>query len=116
MSKTELAKLIIAQDLFGLWGDDLAPACTATLLGAQKWAGEEVAPVSLLVYLRDSIPAARSLMVRHSQAACHQPCTAALPYHSVHRQQLAAALHTAFLPSNAQYGARLVLWRSFGPA
>ena len=64
LSKTELVKLIVAQDLFGLWGEDLTPACTATLLGTQKWAGEEVAPVTLLVYLRDSVPAARSLMVR----------------------------------------------------
>ena len=63
-SKTELAKLIVAQDLFGLWGDDLAVACTAALIGAQKWAGDEVSPVSLLVYLRDSVPAAQPLMVR----------------------------------------------------
>ena len=62
-SKTELAKLILAQDLFGLWGDELTPACTATLIGCQKWAGDEVAPVSLLVYLRDSVPAAQPLMV-----------------------------------------------------
>ncbi len=62
-SKTELAKLILAQDLFGLWGDELTPACTATLIGSQKWAGDEVAPVSLLVYLRDSVPAAQPLMV-----------------------------------------------------
>ncbi|DBB16628.1 TPA: Amidase 1 [Trebouxia sp. C0006] len=61
-SKTELAKLILAQDLFGLWGDELTPACTATLIGCQKWAGDEVAPVSLLVYLRDSVPAAQPLM------------------------------------------------------
>ena len=63
LSKTELAKLIVAQDVFGLWNEDLTPACTATLLGTQKWAGEEVAPVTLLVYLRDSVPAAHSLMV-----------------------------------------------------
>ena len=62
-SKTELAKLILAQDLFGLWGNELTPACTATLIGSQKWAGDEVAPVSLLVYLRDSVPAAQPLMV-----------------------------------------------------
>lgn len=61
-SKTELAKLILAQDLFGLWGNELTPACTATLIGSQKWAGDEVAPVSLLVYLRDSVPAAQPLM------------------------------------------------------
>lgn len=79
-SKTELAKLILAQDLFGLWGDELTPVCTATLIGCQKWAGDEVAPVSLLVYLRDSVPAAQPLMVSilfssfawmmPSQAAC----------------------------------------------
>lgn len=63
-SKTELAKLIVAQDLFGLWGDDLTVACTAALIGAQKWAGDDVAPVSLLVYLRDSVPAVQPLMVR----------------------------------------------------
>ena len=63
-SKTELAKLIVAQDLFGLWGDDLTVACTAALMGAQKWAGDDVAPVSLLVYLRDSVPAVQPLMVR----------------------------------------------------
>ncbi|KAL3142976.1 Amidase 1 [Trebouxia sp. C0009 RCD-2024] len=61
-SETELAKLIVAQDLFGLWEDDLTVACTAALIGAQKWAGDDVAPVSLLVYLRDSVPAARPLM------------------------------------------------------
>lgn len=54
----------MAQDLFGLWNDDLVMACKAALIGAQKWAGDEVAPVSLLVYLRDSVPAAQPLMVR----------------------------------------------------
>lgn len=63
-SKTELAKLIVAQDLFGLWGDGLTVACTAALMGAQKWAGDDVAPVSLLVYLRDSVPAVQPLMVK----------------------------------------------------
>lgn len=62
-SKTELAKLIVAQDLFGLWGDNLTVPCTAALIGAQKWAGDDVAPVSLLVYLRDSVPAVQPLMV-----------------------------------------------------
>ena len=56
--------MILAQDLFGLWGDELRPTCTAALLAARKWAGDEVAPVSLLVYLRDSVPAAALLMVR----------------------------------------------------
>ena len=69
-SKTELAKLIVAQDLFGLWGDELAVACTAALIGAQKWAGDEVAPVSLLVYLRDSVPSAQPLMVRLHFCSC----------------------------------------------
>ena len=75
-SETELAKLIVAQDLFGLWGDELTVACTAALIGAQKWAGDDVAPVSLLVYLRDSVPAARPLMVNPEK-----PFTLAWMYH-----------------------------------
>ena len=70
MPKTELAKLIMAQDLFRLWGDSLVHAYGALVQGAQKWAGDEVAPVSLLVYLQDSVPSARSLMVNsHLQCA-----------------------------------------------
>ncbi len=97
-SKTELAKLILAQDLFGLWGDELTPACTATLIGCQKWAGDEVAPVSLLVYLRDSVPAAQPLMVSnlfspnramHPSSSCAtctcllDRCALCLPFHAL---------------------------------
>ena len=62
-SRTELAHLILAQDLFGVWGDELRPTCSVALYAARKWAGDEVAPVNLLTYLRDSVPAAQPLMV-----------------------------------------------------
>ena len=82
-SKTELAKLIVAQDLFGLWGDDLTMACTAALIGAQKWAGDDVAPVSLLVYLRDSVPAVQPLMVRPGKPVIQCACYLELYFQSI---------------------------------